>query len=419
MTTPTTATTASTCRFENARGLELSARLERPDGPVHATAVFAHCFTCSKDLKAARRLSTTLAGRGIAVLSFDFTGLGASDGTFEESTFTNDVDDLVAAADYLEESLAAPSLLVGHSLGGAAVLMAAPKIDSVRAVATIGAPADVGHVIDLFADDVATIDAVGSAEVVLSGRHFTIGKQFVDDLRAIELTDVVARLRVAKLFLHAPLDNTVGLDNAQRLYAAARHPKSFVGLDGADHLLTDAASARYAADVIATWAQRHLPDVPDLVDEAWPMPPAEGDYGDRGARSTTTSPLQADVVTRGFALRADEPESSGGGETGPTPYDYLAAGLASCTTMTIEMYVARKGWPMTAAHTEVTFDRVHADDCRECQHGDGHIEKFTRVVRVEGDLTDEQRERILSIANRCPVHRTLEGTIEVHTTLVE
>ncbi len=407
-------TTASTCRFDNGRGLELSARLERPTGTVRATAVFAHCFTCSKDLRAARQVATTLADRGIAVLSFDFAGLGASDGSFDESSFSCDVADLEAAADYLGETLAPPSLLVGHSLGGAAVLVAATRIDSVRAVATIGAPADVGHVTDLFADDVATIESRGEADVVLAGRHFTIGRQFIEDLRSTDLLAAVGSLRIAKLFLHAPLDNTVGIDNAHRLYTAARHPRSFVGLDGADHLMTDPADARYAADIIATWAQRHLPDLPDLVDDS-PLERSDGDYGDNGARAVTTVPLQADVDSRGFHVRVDEPAAAGGAETGPTPYDYLAAGLASCTTMTIEMYARRKGWPLTSAHAEVTFDRVHADDCAACEHEGGRIELFTRTIRVEGDLDDAQRDQILSIANRCPVHRTLEGTIEVHT----
>lgn len=409
-------TTASTCRFTNDRDQRLHARLERPLGTVQATAVFAHCFTCSKDLKAARQLSRSLAQRGIAVLSFDFAGLGSSDGEFAATTFSTDVDDLVAAAGYLADTIAAPSLLVGHSLGGAAVLVAATRLDSVRAVATIGAPADVGHITSMFTGDLDTIEEDGAAEVDLAGRRFTISRAFVEDLRATDLTEVVDRLRIAKLFLHAPLDNTVGIDNASRLYRAARHPRSFVGLDGADHLLTDPADARYAADIIATWAQRHLPDVASLVDDT-PMARTVGDYGGGGARSTTTTHLQADVETRGFLLRTDEPESAGGAETGPTPYDYLAAGLASCTTMTIEMYVARKGWDLEAAHAEVTFDRVHADDCEACEHADGHVERFTRTVRVAGDLTEDQRDRILSIANRCPVHRTLEGTIEVHTSL--
>ncbi len=409
-------TSASTCRFDNERGQRLHARLEQPLGASRATAVFAHCFTCSKDLKAARQLSRSLAQRGIAVLSFDFAGIGSSDGDLAASTFSTDVDDLVAAADYLSSALAPPSLLVGHSLGGAAVLVAATRLDSVRAVATIGAPADVAHITSLFTDDLDRIEADGEAEVDLAGRRFTISRAFVEDLRAVELTDIVSDLRIATMFLHAPLDNTVGIENASRLYTAARHPRSFVGLDGADHLLTDPADARYAADMIATWAQRHLPDLPSISDDT-PMARSDGDYGDGGARSTTDRHLRADVETRGFLLRADEPASAGGAETGPTPYDYLAAGLASCTTMTIEMYVARKGWALDAAHTEVTFDRVHADDCEACEHSDGHIERFTRTVSLVGDLTEEQRERILSIANRCPVHRTLEGRIEVHTSL--
>lgn len=411
------ATTTETFTFANARGIDLAARLERPVGPVVATAMFAHCFTCSKDLRSATVVSRSLADRGIAVLSLDFAGLGASDGSFEESTFSHDVDDLVAAGDHLAEVLAAPSLLVGHSLGGAAALVAATRIDSVRAVATINAPADVGAITDLFTGEVDQIDRHGRAEVELAGRTFTIGRAFLDDVRSTDLLAVVESLRVAKLFLHAPLDNVVGIANATGLYTAARHPKSFVGLDGADHLLSDPADARYAADMVATWAVRHLPEPVDEADDT-PLRRTADDYGHHGARSVTTVPMQADVDSRGFLLRVDEPKGTGGRETGPTPYDYLAAALASCTTMTIELYVARKGWPLEAAHTEVTFRRVHADDCATCEYDDGHVELFTRTVSLEGDLTDEQRDKILSIANRCPVHRTLEGQLKVDTSLV-
>jgi uncharacterized OsmC-like protein/alpha-beta hydrolase superfamily lysophospholipase len=413
---------SSTCRFVNERGEQLAARLEEPDGDVHATAVFAHCFTCSKDLRAARRVARALADRGIAVLSFDFAGLGSSEGDFAASTFSSDVDDLVAAAAHLTETLRAPQLLVGHSLGGAAVLAAAARLDEVQAVATIAAPADVAHVTELFTDDLDTIRERGEAEVRLAGRPFTIRASFVDDLVDQHLTDTVAGLDVALLLLHAPLDGTVGVDNARVLFEAARHPKSFVSLADADHLLTDEADARYAAAVIAAWATRYLDGVPlepepgDATTPA-PMPRGPGAYDDARAVAVTTDGLAARVRTRGFLLQADEPARSGGTETGPTPYDYLGAALATCTSMTLRMYADRAGLPLERVETEVTFDRVHADDCAECEHREGRIELFRRQLRLTGDLDGAAREKLLSIAHRCPVHRTLEGHVEIHTRL--
>lgn len=407
-------TTRSTCTFVGSRGQKLSARLERPEGPALATAVFAHCFTCSKDLKAARRLSTSLAERGFAVLSFDFAGLGSSEGDFVESTFSADVDDLVAAGDYLAETIAPPSLLVGHSLGGAAVPTAASRMPGVQAVATIGAPADVGHVADLFKDDLETIRREGAARVELAGRQFTVSSTFVDDICDQRLLDTVAGLDVSLLLLHAPLDLTVGIDNAAELFMAAKHPKSFVSMDNADHLLTDEADALYAGGVIAAWAARYLPE--SGPGESSPSD-GHGGYDTPGAVATNTSGLVADVVSRGFNLRVDEPVSAGGTETGPTPYDYLGAALASCTSLTLRMYAERKGLVIEEIKTSVTFDQVHADDCADCEHREGRIERFERRVEITGDLDGATRQRLLAIANMCPVHRTLEGQIEVHTTL--
>lgn len=406
----------TSCSFDNARGDRLSARIQHPDGSAVATAVFAHCFTCSKDLRAARRLSRALADRGIAVLSYDFAGLGSSGGDFAATTFSSDVDDLVSAADHLAETVQAPSLLVGHSLGGAAVLTAASRIEGIDAVATIGAPSDVAHVTGIFADDLDTIREQGEAIVTLAGRPFTISADFVDDLAGHRLTDAVSRLDAALLFLHAPLDETVGIDNARRLFEAARHPKSFVSLADADHLLTDGADARYAADVLAAWSSRYLPDVSDPYDGAPPaMPRGHGRYTDDATTARTVEGLTTHVTTRGFALRADEPASAGGAESGPTPYDYLAGALASCTSMTVRMYADRKGLPLDEVHTTVRFDRLHAQDCTECEHADGRIERFTRTIDLHGDLDQEGRDRLLAIADRCPVHRTLEGQIEIHT----
>jgi uncharacterized OsmC-like protein/fermentation-respiration switch protein FrsA (DUF1100 family) len=408
-------TTSSTCTFANARGQQLSARIEHPDAEVRATAVFAHCFTCSKDLRAARRLARALAERGIAVLSFDFAGLGSSEGDFAATTFSSDVDDLVAAAGYLADTLVPPTLLVGHSLGGAAVLAAASRLDGIQAVATIGAPADVSHVTNVFADDLDTIREKGEAVVTLAGRPFTISADFVEDLRDHRLSDAVSRLDAALLFLHAPLDDTVSVDNARRLFEAARHPKSFVSLADADHLLTDGGDARYTAEVVAAWASRYLHPVPDEEGLA-PRPQGTGSYDDAATSARTADSLATAVSTRGFALVADEPRALGGTEAGPTPYDYLAAALASCTSITLRMYADRKQMPLDEVTTTVSYDRVHADDCTDCEHKNGHIHRFTRTLSLRGDLDGEARERLLSIADRCPVHRTLEGQIEIRTT---
>lgn len=409
---------ASTCTFTNDRGQELSARLERPGGPVRATAVFAHCFTCSKDLRAARQIGSALRARGFAVLSFDFAGLGSSDGDFAATTFSSDVEDLLAAARYLEATIAAPALLVGHSLGGAAALVAAARLPDVTAVATVGAPADVEHVLHLLDDDdLERIRAQGEADVTIAGRTFGIGAQLLDDVGTHALLDTVADLRASLLFLHSPVDEVVGVDNARLLYQAARHPKSFVSLDDADHLLGDPADARYAAEVIAAWADRYLPDTPALGGEATPDDVART-YDDQRVVATNTDGLRAELRARGFSFTVDEPRSAGGTEAGPTPYDHLAAALASCTVLTLRMYADRKDIPLDEVRAEVVHERVHAEDCADCERTDGTIGVLRRTLTFRGDLDDDHRQRLLRIADRCPVHRTLEGHIEVHTTLV-
>jgi uncharacterized OsmC-like protein/fermentation-respiration switch protein FrsA (DUF1100 family) len=412
---------SSTCTFTNARDQQLSARLERPVGPIRATAVFAHCFTCSKDLRAARRIASSLRERGIAVLSYDFAGLGSSEGDFAASTFSSDVDDLIAAAGYLAETIAAPSLLVGHSLGGAAVLTAAAQLNSVTAVATIGAPSDVEHVQNLVSeDDRDRIRADGRAAVTIGGRTFNVGASFLDDLSTHALLDTVADLDASLLLLHSPVDNTVGVQNAADLYGAAKHPKSYVSLDDADHLLTDPADARYAAEVIASWADRYLPE-PDASasrDDADPDPDGVAmTYADDRVVAVSHDGLRADVRARGFDMIVDEPRSAGGSEAGPTPYDYLTSALASCTVLTMRMYAERKGWPIEEIRAEVSHAKVHAADCEACEHADGDIGVLTRTITMTGDLDDDQRTRMMRIADRCPVHRTLEGQIEVRTTL--
>lgn len=383
--------------FDGQDGARLAGRLDLPDGTPRGAALFAHCFTCSKDFVASRRIAQGLAENGIAVLRFDFTGLGHSEGEFANETFTSNTDDLVAAAAALRARGMAPALLVGHSLGGAAVLAAASRIPEARAVATIGAPADPAHVVHQFESRRAEIERTGEARVELAGRPFTIRKAFLDDIADATLDRRIAGLRRALLVLHAPRDATVGIDNATRLFAAAKHPKSFVSLDDADHLLTRAADADYAARTIATWAGRYLP-----ARETVPAPEA----GVRVRELGTDGFLAAIDAPRGRGILADEPVKLGGTDRGLTPFELVGAGLGACTTMTMRMYANRKGWSPGAARAEVTWEQT-----------DRHTTTFRRVIHLGGDLTGDQRARLVEIADRCPVHRMLEGTVTVETHL--
>jgi uncharacterized OsmC-like protein/pimeloyl-ACP methyl ester carboxylesterase len=390
---------------------DLAARLDRPEGPHLATALFAHCFTCGKDIPAARRIAQRLAAMGIAVLRFDFTGLGHSGGEFANTTFASNAEDLVAAADALASRGLAPSLLIGHSLGGAAVLRAAAGIASARAVVTIGAPFDPDHVTHNFADALETIRETGSAEVDLGGRPVTIGRPFVEQIAAESLAPAIANLRRALLVLHAPRDRIVGIDNAARIFMAAKHPKSFVTLAEADHLVTDPVDADYAADVIAAWAGRYLDLRP-------PAPPPGAPEGVVRVSEADPGGFLQDITSgqRHHAL-ADEPASYGGTDRGMSPYGFLSAGLGACTSMTIRMYARRKGWPLAHVGVDVTHGKVHAQDA--AAPGEDKVDSFTRVIRLEGELDADQRARLLEIADRCPVHRTLERRSHIETRLVD
>ncbi|MBB96912.1 MAG: osmotically inducible protein C [Rhodobacteraceae bacterium] len=396
--------------FPGHDGSRLSARLDLPDGPVLATALMAHCFTCSSGIPAARRIAGRLAAMGIAVLRFDFTGLGHSEGEFANTSFRSNVEDLVRAAEYLDGRDMAPALLIGHSLGGAAVILARARIGSVRAVATLGAPADPAHVLHNFAGSLDEIEEKGEAEVELAGRRFRISQGFVEDVSTARLDDALRELDAALLILHAPRDEVVGIDNASHLFAAARHPKSFVSLDGADHLISDPADAEYAAGVIAAWSARYL----DLRPPAPPPGAPEGVV--RVSEADPKGFLQD--VTWGDAhhMPADEPVAQGGADRGPSPYGLLAAGLGACTSMTIRMYARRKGWPLEHVSVDVTHDKVHAEDASAGRGA--KIDLFVRNIRLEGALDEEQRQRLLEIADRCPVHRTLELGAQIRTALV-
>jgi len=388
---------------------QLAARLDMPDGPHLGTALFAHCFTCSKDIPAARRIASRLVAMGLAVLRFDFTGLGHSQGEFENTSFTSNVDDLVAACRYLDERGMPPGLLIGHSLGGAAVLKAATQMPSVKAIATLGAPFDPEHVMHNFADQLDKIEADGHAEVSLAGRPFRISRNFVEDVKAENLAPAIAGLKRALLVLHAPLDTTVGIENAGQIFAAARHPKSFVTLDGADHLITNPEDAEYAAEVIAAWSARYLELTP-------PAPPPGAPEG--VVRISEADPdgfLQDINAGPTHHLLADEPLAYGGTDRGLSPYGLLAAGLGACTSMTIRMYARRRKIPLTHVSVDVTHDKVHAQDA--ATQSSTKVDQFLRVIHLTGDLDADQRQKLLEIADKCPVHKTLEQSSQIQTAL--
>ncbi len=394
-------------RFPGHAGDELSARLDLPDGPVLATALFAHCFTCSKEIPAARRIAARLAAMGIAVLRFDFTGLGHSEGEFANTNFSSNVEDLIAAAQFLAGRNMAPDLLIGHSLGGAAVLRARAGIPSARAVVTLGAPFDPAHVAHHLGAALEQIQREGEAEVTLGNRPFVIRRQFLEDIRQSALGTALADLDAALLVMHAPRDMTVGIDNAAQIFQAALHPKSFVTLDDADHLISQARDADYAAEVIATWVTRYVEMNP-------PAPPPGAPEGIIRVTEADPDGFLQDIQNGPYHhLSADEPEAYGGTNKGLSPYGFVAAGLGACTSMTLRMYARRKGWPLDGIRVEVSHDKVHAQDA--IPSGPAKIDRFSRVIHLQGDLSPEQREKLLEIADKCPVHRTLEQSSEVET----
>jgi uncharacterized OsmC-like protein/alpha/beta superfamily hydrolase len=398
-------------RFRGALGGELAARLDLPDTPPLAYALFAHCFTCSKDTLAAARISTALTGHGLGVLRFDFTGLGGSEGDFANTNFSSNVGDLVAAAGWLRRLHQAPKILVGHSLGGAAVLAAAGEIPEATAVATIGAPYEPAHVRHLLTGALPEIEAAGEAEVELAGRRFRIKKQFLEDIARRGGQDAIARLRKALLVFHSPRDTTVSIDNAAQIFMAAKHPKSFVSLDDADHLLTRMRDAEYVASVLAAWASRYV-GAQESVEKPHAAEP------DAVTVSETHEGKFAQAISAGAHwLRADEPVSFGGSDTGPSPYELLLAGLGACTSMTLRMYADQKKWPLSRVSVRLTHNKVHAADCTDCETREGRIDRIEREIELAGELDESQRARLLEIANKCPVHRTLHSEVWIPTRL--
>jgi putative redox protein len=391
--------------FKNSSGVTISGRMDLPaDRQPLAYALFAHCFTCTKNLRAITHICRALTNEGIAVLRFDFTGLGSSEGDFSETNFSSNIQDLVDAANFMGENFESPAILIGHSLGGAAVLHAGSKIDSTRAVVTIAAPADPANIKNRISDSWEKIEKQGQAEISIGGRPFTVKKQFLEDLEQVQMKKAIRNLRKPLLIFHSPTDNIVDAENAAIIFKAAFHPKSFISLDKADHLLSKETDANYVGSMIAAWAKKYI-DIPEKRN--WVEDP-----GDNRIMARTGETLyRTDIIANGHHIIADEPKSVGGANLGPSPYDLLVSGLGACTCMTLRMYADRKKWPVESISVELKHRKIHANECETCETKAGRLDKIDLEIQIKGDIDDDQRKRMLEIAEKCPVHRTLHSEI--------
>lgn len=398
--------------IQNKKGHKLQAHMELPaNQKPNYYAVFAHCFTCNSSLSAVKNISRSLTNHGFGVVRFDFTGLGKSEGEFSESHFSANVDDLLAVNEYLKEHYQAPSLLVGHSLGGAAVIVAASKLTNIKAVATIGAPAAVNHVTHLFSHSIVEVKGKGDVEVNIGGRPFKINQEFVDDFSKINLPEITKNLHKPLLIMHAPFDQIVGIENAHKLYHDAHHPKSFVSLDNADHLLSNSKDSMYVGNIIGTWVQRYFEPQDNTM------------LATKNEQLVAHLNLVEDnfttsIQTKKHSFIADEPESVGGNDFGPSPYDYLSTGLAACTVMTLKMYAQRKKWDLQEVYVYVTYSKKHSDDLMLDLETPKRIDHLQKRLKFVGNLDEKQKIRLKEIAARCPVHKTLQSEVIIETVLI-
>ena len=400
--------------FKGAQGDDLDARLDMPKGRPRGIVLFAHCFTCSKDLFSVSQISKALTTKGFGVFRFDFTGLGHSGGEFGNTDFSSNVEDIVAAAAFLEGEVGPPDLMLGHSLGGTAVIAAADRLPNVQAVSTIGSPFEPEHVQGLLEGHIDEIEEEGEARVNIAGRSFNIKRQFLEDIRSRTIGDTLRVLKRPILLFHSPVDDIVGIDNARKIYQAAKHPKSFISLDKADHLLTNRQDSSYVGSTLAAWAERYLEE----ADHA----EASDESGHKEAvtvSETGEGKFQNEIVAGAHYLIADEPRDVGGDDSGPNPYNFLLASLGSCTSMTLRMYADRKEWDLDQVEVELEHGKIHAKDCEDCESDSGKIDRIVRVLKIRGDLDADQRQRLVEIADKCPVHRTLHRKNEIETRLAE
>jgi len=395
-------------------GLNLNAKLELPaDGKITQYAIFAHCFTCNSNLGIVRHISRNLTSRGIAVLRFDFTGLGQSEGEFATINFSNNVSDLLDVNAFLESNYQAPELLIGHSLGGTAVLMAAFDLPNIKGIATIGSPSNPEHVKNLLNYNKEKLANSNAYEVNIGGRPFQIQKQFIDDIEQYDLLKKIKQLKKALLILHSPQDTIVEVKNAAELFHHAFHPKSFVSLDGANHLLTRKEDALYAADVIGAWASRYV----NLEVEVPSRLSTEGEQ--MVVHLNLEDNFTSQIFTEKHQLITDEPKSVGGDDLGPSPYELLNSAIGACTVMTLKLYAERKGWDLKEVFVYLSHTKKLAEQIESEKTLSGTIDVISKQLKFIGNLDNTQKEKLKSIAAKCPVHKTVVGNLVIETKLME
>lgn len=410
-------TTTERITFTNPSGQMLSARLDLPEGGCRFYALYVHCFTCSKDLLPASRICRFLAAQGIGVLRFDMTGLGASEGDFAETNFETNIGDILSAVEAMTRASKEPSLLIGHSLGGTAAIVASGHIPSLKAVVSINAPSHPRHVKKRFLDQEDKIVKEGSAEVMVEGRPFVIKKHFLEALEETDMQTILQNLTVPLLVMQAPDDSIVHQQNGFDLFAAAKNPKSFCALPGADHLLTDLKSSEYVASMIKAWSAPYIAETHGTLSSS----PIESVVVAENKKGKFTQ----DVTWGEHIFRADEPvEIAGGLGTGPSPYDFLTAALGACTSMTLRMYADLKKIPVEHISVRVQHHKEDRPEEKEILttlplKKPDQMDVFSREISIEGPVTAEQKASLLTIAEKCPVHKTLSRRSEIVTKLTD